>query len=299
MNHFSVDMDAYRTALASRECPYHRPVEVYQALGEIAEPGAQELVAEYKPETYGALSLVIENMVESVLAEPATHPIVTESRKATVRNGYSTQAESDVPLVALMFAWQDRMKEFAKTTAGAMDSNERYALDSLLHIRGAAGNNDNVEEALAGGGGTASQTCGLLARSMNEQLKSMGYDKDARLRVLRRSYQPMLDCTTLYFEQLDSFSDANLGSDKAFGGLLPTLDLTKARTDLFNLSEETGRMTFTTPPEHMPGRGTHLAGDAELKAEEPRIGCPIRLTPNLAKRLWVAFIDSMVANDIV
>jgi hypothetical protein len=293
-----VDMEAYAAALAARECPYHRPAQEYEALGGLATAEAQRVVGDYKPETYGPLSLAIETMVERMLADPSTHPVIADTDRARVLDSYSRQAEADIPFMGWLYRWKDVTASFAGQTAATIQGKDREALESLLKIRGAINAPGTIEEALLTGGDTAIVTSGLLANSMNKQLTAMGCPRDSRVQILRRSYKPLLDCTTMYFDQLDSMAEANLGRANAFLGLIPTIDLTKARTDLFTLSE-TNRLDFTVPPEDMPGRDTARAGDAPLRSNEALISCPIRFTPQLAQRLWVAFIDNMAANNLV
>ncbi len=288
-----LDPEILHAAQRARECPYPHSPDHYARLFSGVVWGTIELddiVDDTKPETYGELSLVIDDMVEPMLAdERIKGPIITAEAIERVGAKYEHAAEADVPFIAWIYASHGILAEYARSATAAMDVTQRQSLNTLLRLRQSISDKKTVYDFLLQGGSTALITGSLLAHAMNEQLKAAVPDKAARLRQLRRSHQPLLDCTELYVGQLVSFVGTNLGAtvdDKS--GV--QINLSRSRTDLFTRSR-TNRQVFKTPPEQLQSH--------QMTHRQPLVRCPIRLSPRMTERFWLSMIDSMDANGLL
>ncbi|HSW66777.1 MAG TPA: hypothetical protein VLI54_06590 [Bacillota bacterium] len=296
------DIEAHRSAAAMLECPFR---SLAQVKADIAAHGSDlnALAAEQKEELFARVAPHIDNMLDSVdshrdsMGRPQLQ--MAFRRLDTSEIFFQNAAPEQITnWHYLSSAWNNTLN-FHLERVVDQRSADWLALEALVAVRmQAIGVARDTLTHLRGGIGTATDSIASTIFGMSGFIEDL--DRPLirpKASIIRKSVSPILQLTDLELQQNSEFAYAYLGHTVIRGALgdFTVVDFPTVSRALYHMLPHEV-VTFAQAPEHMPVAPDRLQPPATLVGEAPsvfpgpRMGCPIRLSPRQAQKLW----DEMV-----
>lgn len=299
----SYDVAARRQAMALRECPFRSEAEIRAeaASTPLTLEAQGDLAASQKPEIYARLAPYIDRTLDNTFAlreslggigllTPGDD--VDTNGKELVRPARANEVGywDD-----LRFCWSTTLEHFLDKELDVPSTDPAFlALKALWAVRKrpkamqlSLGNH------LRGGITTAVFANTATAYGMSAFLEDKGKRGTHKKQIMRASSGPLVQLADLEMEQLSTYSTAFLGEhiDGDPGETYVYTRYDEINTDVYELLGH-DRVAFNTRPEQRRTPAGVLIARVLPFMHGPRIGCPIRLTPGQAQKLWGAYIDT-------
>ncbi len=301
-----VNTEARREAIAIGGCPFRAAEDIIRE-GAVAEAAGQaalhELAAEQKPEIYAHFKIYIEDTLQGFFERQTANDtlgLLTAERNGNKLNFRDAEWQDINTWDGLRDCWISTLDyEMAYTEFRWQNTSIFKATDALWSVRRRAGKlkRDTITQ-LRAGILTVSTSTAELGYGMSLFLESENVTGEAKKAAMRRSHGPLRDLADLEIHQMDTFGRTYLGEYISGPSDDTTVDTHYEEIDaglytLFNEPQQ--RLAYIQKPETLPASNGQLISEVKPSLDGPRMGCPIRLSPQLTQRLWGVYVDSAAA----
>jgi len=301
MHGVGFDIQARREAIALTQCPF-RSADVIQAeIADIPDDSSlwSEIAARQKPEIYARFAPFAERTLthafktrQSLGGIGLLAPTPDNPRQVTIQDVNTWRG--------LNLSWMTTLDHcVAQTVNSPPVASELLALQALWDIRQKPGGfARNVQTHLTSGVTAAIYAQSTTAYGMSKFLTGLGVHgrsiKDEQKQLfMRPSSTPVEQLADLELQQFDTYLQTFLGiqysgpNDKT----VVTIHHGAIDSNVYQLLRN-GRVVFNEKPDLRETPEGTLIRDVPPAISGPRIGCPIRLTPQLTQKFWGAYIDT-------